>query len=149
MTRTVVSMAKVDSRDSDHWCTTEDVRDIEHIPSKGSERDFEQAIERATNLVQSKYRTETGNSTVPDAGNLDDLLVEATAWYAASESTYSFSRNFSNEGGQTGRVRTAEQKAEERFQQWLKEHELTTSEAETEGEVVDVSSRRGTLIDEF
>lgn len=143
-------MTKVEDRDGDHWCTTEDVRDLIQIPQKGSEKDFQGAIERATNSVQSWYKRETGDTSLPDAGSLDDLLVEATAWLAVSESTFTFGRNFSGDnGGQTGRVRTAEGKAETKFNEWSDEQDVTNSEAATEGEVTDANARHGSLVDEF
>lgn len=144
-------MTKVTSRDSEHWCTSEDVRDLIQIPQKGSEKDFEGAIERATNSVQSWYKRETGDTSLPDAGTLDDLLVEATAWLAVSESTFTFGRNFSGQdnGGQRGRVSTAEGKAEKKFNEWSDERDVTQSEAATEGEVTDTNAQSGQLIDEF
>lgn len=142
-------MVKVESRSGDHWCTTEDVRDKIKIPQKGSEKDFQQAIEGATNSVQSWFKRETGESDLPDPEGLDDLLVEATAWLAASESTFSYGRNFSENGGQSGRVSTAEGKAEQKFQEWSDERDVSEGEAATEGSVNDVGAQSGALIDEF
>ena len=143
-------MTKVEERDADHWCTTEAVRDLIQIPQKGSEKDFEGAIERATNSVQSWYKRETGNTSLPDPGSLDDLLAEATAWLAVSESTFTFGRNFSGDnGGQTGRVNTAEGKAEKKFQEWSDLRDVAESEAATEGDVTDTKAQHGQLIDEF
>lgn len=142
-------MATVSSLSDEHWATTSDVRDIVEIPQKGSEKDFEQAIKRATNSVQSWWKRETGDTSLPDASNLDDLLVEATAWLTASEATYSFGWNFSGEGGQGNRVNTAEDKAEKKFQQWADQRDVAENEAATEGEVTDAKAQSGSLIDEF
>lgn len=142
-------MTKVEDRDGDHWCTSEDVRDLIQIPDKGTERNFQQAIQRATNSVQSWYKAETGDTSVPDAGTLDDLLVEATAWLAASESTFAFARNFSGGDGDTDRTRTAEDKAHKKFNEWSDVHDVSDSEAATDGEATDTNAKRGALIDEF
>jgi hypothetical protein len=144
-------MTKIDDRSDEAWCTTEDVRDLIHIPQKGSEKDFEGAIKRATNSVQSWHKKETGSTDLPDAANLDDLLVEATAWLAVSESTFTFGRNFSgqNNGGQADRTSTAEGKAHKKFNEWSDLRDVQSSEAATEGEATDTNARHGSLVDEF
>jgi hypothetical protein len=144
-------MTKVEDRDGDHWCTTEDVRDLIQIPQKGSEKDFEGAIERATDSVQSWWITEVGDTDLPDAGALDDLLVEATAWLAVSESTFTFGRNFSGQdnGGQRGRVSTAEGKAEKKFNEWTDRRAVEYSETRTETDPTPTGARSGSLVDEF
>lgn len=141
-------MAKVESRDGDHWCTSEDVRDLIQIPDKGTERDFQQAIQRATNSVQSWFKSETGKSSLPDAGTLDDLLVEATAWLAASESTFAFARNFSGGDGDTDRTRTAEDKAHKKFNEWSDVNDVSDADNQT-NDTADTTSSSGSLIDEF
>lgn len=141
-------MTKVESLSDEHWCTSEDVRDHLTIPDKGAERDFEQAIEGATNSIQSWYKQETGNTTLPDAGSLDDLLVEATAWLAVSEASFSYARNFSggsDNGGDTGRTRTAEDKAHKKFNEWADEQDVASSESATEGETTDAKPHHGSL----
>ena len=55
-------MAEVTSLSNDYWCLTDDVQDLIKIPDKGSQRDFEGAIERATNSVQSWWKNETGKT---------------------------------------------------------------------------------------
>lgn len=142
-------MAKVEDRDGDHWCTSEDVRDLIQIPDKGTERDFEQAIQRATNSVQSWYKAETGKSAVPDAGTLDDLLVEATAWLAASESTFAFARNFSGGNGDSDRTRTAEDKAHKKFNEWSDVNDVSDTDSTAESAATDTTNKSGSLIDEF
>lgn len=142
-------MAEVTSLSDEHWCLTSDVRDKIKIPDKGQQRDFESDITSATNSVQSWWRQETGQSTLPDASNLDDLLVEATTWLAVSEATFSYARNFSGDTGDTDRTRTAEDKANRKFNEWADEADVQSSEAETEGETTDADAQHGALIDEF
>ena len=145
----VVAVAEVTSLSDDHWCLTDDVQDLIKIPDKGSERDFEGAIERATNSVQSWWKTETGKTDLPDASSLHDLLVEATAWLAVSESTFSYARNFNGGDGSTDRTRTADDKAHTKFNEWTNVSDVSSSEAATEGEATDTNAQSGALIDEF
>lgn len=142
-------MTKIESRDGDHWCTTEDVRDKTEVKRKSSPPDFEQAISEATDSVQAWYKSETGSTDLPDASNLHDLLVSATAWLAVSQSSFRFGHNFSGEGGQSNRVTTAEDKAESKFEEWAAQHDVGESEAATEGSATDVQARSGSLVDEF
>jgi len=142
-------MAEVTSLSDDHWCQTDDVQDLIKIPNKGSQRDFEGAIERATNSVQSWWKNETGKTDLPDASSLHDLLVEATAWLAVSESTFSYARNFNGGDGSTDRTRTADDKAHTKFNEWSNVSDVADSEAATEGKATDPDARSGALIDEF
>lgn len=142
-------MAEVTSLSDDYWCLSEDVQGLIRIPEKGSERDFEQAIERATNSVQSWYKNETGKTDLPDATGLDDLLVEATAWLAVSESTFSYARNFNGGDGSTDRTRTAEDKANKKFTEWTNINDVDDGSSDSTTDTADTSSQSGALIDEF
>lgn len=142
-------MSVINTIDNDHWCKTDDVRDIIEVPDKGTEPDFESDIKSATNSVQSWYRTHTGNSSLPNS--VPDLLVEATAWAAVSEASFTFGHNFSGQdnGGQQGRVRTAEQKAEKKFDEWKDQRDVDSGEVHTEGHATDPKAQSGTIVDEF
>lgn len=142
-------MTEVTDLSDDHWCLTDDVRDLIKIPDKGSQRDFEGAIERATNSVQSWYKNETGKTDLPDATGLDDLLVEATAWLAVSESTFSYARNFNGGDGSTDRTRTAEDKAETKFNEWTNVNDVDDGEPDRTTNTTNTTSRSGALVDEF
>lgn len=142
-------MAEVNSRSDEHWCTTENVQDHLKIPDKGSARDFESAITSATNSVQAWWKQETGKSSLPDAGTLDDLLQEATAWLAVSEASFSYSRNFGGDGGDSGRTRTAEDKANKKFNEWTNLNDVNDGDSDAVDDTADTTSRNGSLIDEF
>lgn len=142
-------MAKVTSLSDEHWCLTEDVQTHLKIPDKGSAREFRSAIKSATNSLQAWWKQETGKTELPDASTLDDLLQEATAWLAVSEASFSYSRNFGSDGGDSDRTRTAEDKAHKKFNEWSSLNDVNDGEAATEGEVTDTDAQSGALIDEF
>lgn len=140
-------MADITSLSDEHWALTDDVQDLIDIPDKGNQRDFERPIERATNTVQSWFKTAVGQTELPDAGSLDDLLQEATAWYAVSEVSFTYSRNFDTDQG-SGRTSNAEQRARDKFEQWDAEREVGSGEVHDEDEVTDTKAKSGALIDE-
>lgn len=143
-------MAEVTSLSDNEWCLTEDCRELVKIPQKGTEKDFEPAINRATDRVQAWWRRETGESSLPDASTLDDLLVDATALMAAHLSHFTFAWNFQgNQQGDTTGVASAKREAKDTFEDWVVKQDVTDSEAVSEGEVVDHTVQSGSLIDEF
>jgi hypothetical protein len=143
-------MAEVTSLSSDRWTTTAKVKQLVQIPQKGSQQDHETAIERATDSVQAWYKRETGQDSLPDVSNLDDLVVQATSYMAAHESHFSFSWNYRNSdrNDNTGPA-SARDMAKSKFREWADQRDVTDSEADTDGAMAAVPATSGALIDEF
>lgn len=142
-------MTEVTQLDSDHWATTEDVRDLVKIPDKGGQKDFQKAIQRATDSVQAWWFKETGLDTLPDPATdgLDSLLVQSAAYKAAFESHFAFARNFQGGDDTTTGGKSADTVAREKFDDWAAQRDV--SEPTTQKDAVDTDAKSGALIDEF
>jgi len=111
----------VENISADAWTTQDEVADIVQVQVQGSEKDYQDEIEDATDTVQSWYirETDTAESDLPSsADELPDLVEQAVAWEAASEAMFKFSQSV-QQGDDSNRDESFHRKAKRKFDDWL------------------------------
>lgn len=129
----------------DSWAVQSDVADKVQIQERGSEKDYTQEIEEATDTVQSWYieETDVAESDLPSSDSeLPDLLQQATAWEAASEAMFKFSQSVQN-GDDSNRDESFHRKARRKFDDWKSRQDAGKEKTDTAG--TSVGGRSGSL----
>jgi len=135
-------MAEITSKSDEAWATTEDVRDAFSITAQGTEPEYEDEIQDATDTIQAKWKAATGMTSLPDYATLHDLLVQATAYQAVYEYR---SRNLPQESeGQNSRGRF-ERLSNQKFEAWERQREV--SEQNKDDSKSETVSGRSTTLD--
>lgn len=111
----------IESISADAWTTQSEVAGIVQVQEQGTEKDYQDEIEDATDTVQSWYirETDTAVDDLPSSdADVPDLVQQATAWEAASEAMFKFSQSV-QQGDDANRDESFHRKAKRKFDDWV------------------------------
>lgn len=138
--------------DSDHWTTTEAVRDELEIKVGDSQPDYQKRIQQATRSVQADWADVTGKSIPDDLPDQPpELLQDATAYLAASMAHLAFASNVSGQNQGDQKHVFLEQQYDKTFERWVQQADLDAEGTgdDSDGDVSGVAGRRGSLTDDI
>lgn len=134
---------------ADAWTTQSEVADKVQVQEQGSEKDYTQEIEDATDTVQSWYirETDSAESELPATeADVPDLVEQAVAWEAASEAMFKFSQSVQN-GDDANRDESFHRKAKRKFDDWVDRRNAGSDSADAASSPTDAKS--GSLTDDI
>lgn len=145
---------EITSVSSDHWTTTDMVRDRLRLKVGQDDPDWSTEIKEATDTVQSWWANATGykvgSQDMPTTDSeLPDLLQQATAYQAASEAHLKYSQQIRGGNEDGDRHVYLEDKAEDKLDQWKATAELEPEDRDDPSDPTTEARARSGQLDGF
>lgn len=132
--------------DSDHWATSDQVRERIQLEFGNKDPDFENRIQNATDSVQADWAEATGKPVpeeLPDDPH--SLLQAAVADLAASDAHMNFAKNISNDNDGDERHVFLESRSERNFEKWKKTADLEPDSERGDSGVGSINGRTSSM----